>query len=177
MSAFSICLKPAKLAIKNFFLGMKAKNYICIIILMLSFVNYLQAQLPETVVENSPEQEAAKQTAKLEQELNLTLEQTKKIYEINLRYAKQRQLCNKRSEVMELIKKKDVEIQQVLSGDQYQQLLNKRNERSTMQVPTTEGIRNITPSYRPINERKSIESNSSNRMKQKNTSSKPSPRK
>jgi len=98
--------------------------------------------------EKTPEQEAVQQTSKLQQELDLNAEQVKKIYEINLRYAKQRQSVTKRSEAMELLKKKDGEIENALGKEKYQQLQNKRNERISIDVPTTSGMQNITPSYR-----------------------------
>jgi len=50
------------------------------------------------VLQRTPEQEAVKQTEKLQQELSLTAEQAKQIYEINLRYARERLISSKRSE-------------------------------------------------------------------------------
>lgn len=81
----------------------------------------------------TPEQEAVKQTEKLQQELNLSQDQAKQIYEINLRYAKERQISNKRSQALERNKNKNVEIQQVLSPDQNDKLQSKRYERSSIE--------------------------------------------
>ena len=58
----------------------------------------------------TPEQEAIKQTEKLQSELKLTDEQAKIVYEINLRYARERQLSNSRSQAMERIRNKNEEI-------------------------------------------------------------------
>ena len=80
--------------------------------------------------QRTPEQEAIKQTDKLQQELNLNGDQAKQIYEINLRYARERQFSNKRSEAMERMKNKTAEIQQVLSQEQFEKLQSKRFERT-----------------------------------------------
>jgi hypothetical protein len=108
----------------------------------------MRAQEMGNLPEKTPEQEAMQQTSKLQQELDLNAEQVKKVYEINLRYAKQRQSVTKRSEAMELLKRKDGEIENALGKEKYQQLQNKRNERISIDVPTTSGMQNITPSYR-----------------------------
>ena len=64
-----------------------------------------------SVTDRTPEQEAIKQTEKLQSELKLTDEQAKIVYEINLRYARERQLSNSRSQAMERIRNKNEEIQ------------------------------------------------------------------
>lgn len=83
----------------------------------------------------TPEQEATRQTEKLKQELNLTPQQSKEVYEINLRYAKQRQVSNSRTEAMERIKNKDADLKRVLDNEQYDRLQNKHYERSTYKIP------------------------------------------
>jgi Spy/CpxP family protein refolding chaperone len=95
----------------------------------------------------TPEQEAIKQTEKLQQELELTPEQAKQIYEINLRYARERQISNTRSEALERMKNKDSDIQRVLNENQYNQLQNKRYERSS--INNQPNIRSIQPSTSP----------------------------
>ena len=85
-------------------------------------------------LQRTPEQEAMKQTDKLQQELNLTPEQVKQIYDINLRYARERQISNKRSEAMERMKNKNAEIQQVLSQEQNEKLQSKRYERTNSEL-------------------------------------------
>jgi len=83
------------------------------------------------VLQRTPEQEAVKQTEKLQQELSLTTEQAKQIYEINLRYARERLISSRRSEGLERAKNKNAEIQQVLSADQNDKLQSKRYERTS----------------------------------------------
>ncbi len=83
--------------------------------------------------QRTPEQEAVKQTDKLQQELNLNAEQAKQVYEINLKYARERQISNTRSQAMERMKNKNVEIQQVLNEEQNSKLQSKRYEHSTFE--------------------------------------------
>ncbi len=90
----------------------------------------LSAQENAVVLQRTPEQEASKQTDKLQQELNLNTDQAKQIYEINLRYARERQISNKRSEALERMKNKNAEIQQILSQEQNEKLQLKRYERT-----------------------------------------------
>jgi hypothetical protein len=85
------------------------------------------------VLQRTPEQEAAKQTEKLQQELNLSTGQVKLVYEINLRYARERQISNTRSEAMERMKNKNNEIQRILSAEQNNRLQTKRYERTTQE--------------------------------------------
>jgi len=86
-----------------------------------------------SVPQRTPEQEAAKQTEKIQQELNLTADQIKQLYEINLRYARERQVSNTRSQAMERIKNKNTEMQRILTENQYNQLQNKRYERTSIE--------------------------------------------
>lgn len=86
-----------------------------------------------SVPQRTPEQEAAKQTEKIQQELNLTPDQIKQVYEINLRYARERQVSNTRSQAMERIKNKNTEMQRILTESQYNQLQNKRYERTSIE--------------------------------------------
>lgn len=86
-----------------------------------------------SVPQRTPEQEAVKQTEKIQQELNLTPNQIKQVYEINLRYARERQVSNTRSEAMERIKNKNSDMQLILTENQYNQLQNKRYERSSIE--------------------------------------------
>ena len=81
--------------------------------------------------ERTSDDEALQQTEKLQKELNLSTEQTKQIYEINLRYARLRQKSNTRSEAMERIKNKNAEIQLKLTEGQKTKLMNKQYERSS----------------------------------------------
>ena len=89
-----------------------------------------KAQETPVVMQRTPEQEAAKQTEKLQQELSLTQEQVRKVYEINLRYARARQVSNTRTEAMERMKNKNADLEKVLTADQNERLQSKRYERS-----------------------------------------------
>jgi len=93
----------------------------------------IHSQVNRIVPERTPEQEASRQTEKLQQELNLTPEQSQRMYEINLRYERQRQISNTRSEAMERIKNKNADIQHILSDEQNNRLQNKRYERSSFE--------------------------------------------
>jgi len=68
--------------------------------------------------------------------LNLNQEQANHIYEINLRYARERQISNKRSEALERMKNKNAEIKQILSPEQNDRLLSKRYERTYLETNT-----------------------------------------
>jgi hypothetical protein len=111
---------------------MKTFKFISFSLLLFFLIMPLHAQDNTVAPQRTPEQEAAKQTEKLQQELNLSPEQTKQIYEINLRYARERQISNTRSEAMERMKNKNNEIQRVLNQEQNNRLQTKRYER-TMQ--------------------------------------------
>jgi len=100
----------------------------------------MQSQENSVVPQRTPEQEAAKQTEKLQQELGLTPEQTKQVYEINLKYARERQVSNTRSEAVERMKNKNADIQKILTAEQSDRLQTKRYERSA--VETASGNRN-----------------------------------
>lgn len=79
-----------------------------------------------SVNDRTPEQEAALQTEKLQKELNLTPEQAKSIYEINLRYAHERRQSNKRADAVNRIGKKNEEINRVLNQKQHQELQSRK---------------------------------------------------
>lgn len=108
--------------------------------LLFAFVISLTLTVPMSgqdnaaVPQRSPEQEAVKQTERLQQELNLTPDQAKHIYEINLRYARERQISNKRAEALVRMKNKNSEIQQVLNHEQNEKLQTKRYERTSIQM-------------------------------------------
>lgn len=121
----------------RFNLLMKSYKKILFLFLMLSFVSaYAENQNndPVSVNQRTPEQEASKQTEKLQNELNLSREQVKALYQINLRYAQARQNTTGRSEVMRIIKKKDDDIRRVLTDEQNQQLETKRITRQQIEV-------------------------------------------
>lgn len=103
--------------------------------LILTIVSFSQENT--VIPKRTPEQEATKQTEKLQQELNLNQDQVKQVYEINLRYARERQISNKRSEAMERMKNKNADIEQVLSPEQNTRLQTKRYERTYFDTNTS----------------------------------------
>src|SRR5665647_2763256 len=112
---------------------MKNGIKILLLSLFLSLGLSIRSQDNVSVPQRTPEQEAVKQTEKIQQELNLTSEQIKQVYEINLRYARERQVSNTRSQAMERIKNKNIEMQRILTENQYNQLQNKRYERTSIE--------------------------------------------
>ena len=95
--------------------------------ILLSANNNTQENAPAP--SRTPEQEAALQTQKMQQELNLTQEQSQAIYEINLKHARERQVSKSRSEALERVRNKDAEMREVLTRDQYIRLQDKRYDR------------------------------------------------
>lgn len=110
-------------------------KYINIVILCCCF-SAVYSQDNTAVPERTPEQEAARQTEKLQQELQLTSEQTRKVYEVNLKYARARKESNTRSESVKRIKDKESELMNILDARQRTNLQNKRYERSSFQPST-----------------------------------------
>ncbi|MFV0472067.1 MAG: hypothetical protein ACK5L7_08575 [Paludibacteraceae bacterium] len=84
--------------------------------------------------QRTPEQEASKQTEKLQYELDLTPEQVKIIYQINLKYAQARKNTVSRVDAMEIIKNKDEDIKRALNDNQYRQLTSKRATRQQVEI-------------------------------------------
>jgi hypothetical protein len=105
-----------------------------LILFFFAFSVSLSAQESGNVSQRTPEQEAARQTERLKQELNLSPEQVREVYNINLYYAIQRQTSNSRAEAMERIRNKDADLKRVLNAEQYNQLQNKHYERSTHRI-------------------------------------------
>lgn len=134
----------------------RIKKILFILLLTISAPVFVAAQ-SMSISDRTPEQEAAKQTEKLQKELNLSAEQTNKIYEINLRYARARQQSGRRSDAMERIKNKDNEIKRELSPNQYNQLTTKRMEVQSVEVG--EKVR-----YTRTNPQNRIETNRSRRQ-------------
>lgn len=104
--------------------------------MLLCLVSAIRSQENTVISQRIPEQEALKQTEKLQQELDLTNEQTRQIYEINLRYARERQVSNTRTQAMERIKNKNAEFEQILNTEQNNRLQNKRYERTSFSSPS-----------------------------------------
>ena len=136
---------------------MKVLRCILSLVLLLTVNQFGSSQINANMPERTPEQEAIKQTEKLQQAVQLTPEQVTRAYEINLKYARERQISNKRSEAVERLKSKNDEINRILNKEQGEQLQSKRYQRSTFQVPATggsgvpvsgAGYRSAAPSYR-----------------------------
>ena len=124
----------------------KMRNTLKIVFAVLSIALMPMLALAQNDTDNSlnqrtPEQEATKQTEKFQSELNLTPEQTKAVYQINLRYAQARKNVSRRSDAMEIIKNKDESLRKVLTQDQYTQLESKRT--SYQQVEGSESTQRL----------------------------------
>jgi hypothetical protein len=119
------------------------RNYSYLIFLFLLLLP-LVGQENLSTPQRTPEQEAGRQTERLQKELQLNAEQSKLINEINLRYARLRQTSNTRSEAMERMKNKDAEMRKVLSPTQYSTLQNMRMERSRVNANPSQTT--VTPS-------------------------------
>jgi hypothetical protein len=113
---------------------------IFLFLLLLPLVGQENLSTPQ----RTPEQEASRQTERLQKELQLNAEQSKLINEINLRYARLRQTSNTRSEAMERMRNKDAEMRKVLSPTQYSTLQNMRMERSRVNANPSQTT--VTPS-------------------------------
>jgi len=117
------------------------------------FVIFLSWQLVAQEVistpERTPEEEATSQTERMQQELQLTTEQVKKVYEINLKYARERQISNSRTEAVERSKNKEAELKKVLTDEQFARLQNKRYEQSNYQTGSGGVVPATGSSFRP----------------------------
>lgn len=122
-------------------------NLLKIIVLFLLFLlpTLSFGQESTSIPERTPEQEAAKQTEKLQQELNLSTEQARQVHEINLKYARARKVSNTRMDAIQRIKDKEIELSRILSDQQQSQLQNKRYERSSFQ---SNDNRQVNPAVR-----------------------------
>ena len=111
---------------------MKILKYILLVFLVVVAVS-ISGQENTAMPERTPEQEAVKQTEKMQQELKLTPEQARQIHEINLKYARARKVSNTRSDAIQRIKDKEADISRILNDNQRSTLQNKRYERSSFQ--------------------------------------------
>lgn len=124
---------------------MKVFKFVSFILILMTLGLPAYCQENSIIPKRTPEQEAAKQTEKLQQELDLNQDQVKEVYKINLRYARERQISNKRSEAMERMKNKNADIQQVLSQEQNNRLQTKRYERTYLETNTFRQNQSINP--------------------------------
>lgn len=131
---------------------MRILKFKLLFFLLLTVSLHGNSQNNTNMPERTPEQEAVKQTDKLQEAVRLTPEQVRKAYEINLKYARERQLSNKRTEAIERLKNKNEDINKLLNKEQNEQLKFKRYQHSTFEVPATTGS-NIVPAgsgYRQV---------------------------
>ena len=111
----------------------------------------LHAQENTTAPVRTPEQEAAFNTEKMQKELNLSGEQARAVYEINLRHARERKVATSRSQALERVRLKDNQIQQVLTREQYNALQEKRYDRNPNIVPAGSSSFRTSPELRDQN--------------------------
>lgn len=121
------------------------RRYIVLVFLAIGLPIFVNAQ-GTSVTDRTPEQEAAKQTEKMQKELNLTPEQAKDVYDINLKYARERKQSNKRSDAVSRIKKKNEEISKILNARQNNELKTKRADTQSVEI---DGKRNFTRTTGP----------------------------
>lgn len=126
-----------------------------IAILGFAFTFSINATAQSTsVTDRTPEQEATKQTEKLQKELNLTPDQVKHVYDINLKYAHERKQANKRTDAVTRIKKKNEEISRVLSKKQNDELLSKRTRVQSVEIGGERRYTRTDPTNRADNIRR-----------------------
>ena len=130
---------------------MRQIKFILLIILAAINTSVFSVAQTVSVTDRTPEQEAIKQTEKLQSELKLTDEQAKTVYEINLRYARERQLSNSRSQAMERIRNKNEEIQEVLSPQQYDELKYRKNDVQAVEIDNAKRYIRTNPQNRVNN--------------------------
>lgn len=132
---FGTVIAAISFALPVIYVRMKVFKCILVVLFLLTVaLPIVYSQENSTVPKRTPEQEASKQTDKLQQELNLSQSQANQVYEINLRYARERQISNKRSEALERTKNKNAEIKQVLSQEQNERLQTIRYERTYLEA-------------------------------------------
>ncbi len=96
---------------------------------------YILAQPPHAV-QRTPEQEAAKQTEMMKRDLALLPEQVDTIYALNLKYALLRRTSHSREEWATYLKQKDIDLQSILTAEQYEEHLQRKHKRHhTHSVP------------------------------------------
>lgn len=136
---------------------MKSRIVYIMLFTLLFFASKIAAQT--STDQRTPEQEATKQTEILQSELNLSPEQTKQVYQINLRYEKVRQNTSSRKTALQVIRQKNEEIQQVLTQQQKGQLQNRRAVRPAGEVQnridelspqTQRSLRTMQNNSRPV---------------------------
>ncbi|MDR2824603.1 MAG: hypothetical protein LBB41_05330 [Prevotellaceae bacterium] len=108
-----------------------------LLVIVMSFIFntlrvYAQTEVNGQTVARSPEAEALRQTERMKIDLDLTSTQEKLVYNINLKYEKERHQSNSRTQALERIRSKNEELRKVLSEQQYARLQRKRYDQSTL---------------------------------------------
>lgn len=110
----------------------KVRIWIVVLFVGLFLPVYVSGQQEDAhLPQRTPEYEAMRQTERMKIDLELTPEQEKLVYNINLKYERERQLSNKRSDALERIKNKNADLKKVLTDKQYNMLQRKRYDQST----------------------------------------------
>lgn len=96
-------------------------NRICFLISSLGLVGCLYAQMPQRL----PEEEAAKHTEMMCRELNIRdTTQRRKIFNMYLHHAYQRQQSNTRMEQLQRMEAANEELKTILTPEQYSRFMN-----------------------------------------------------
>lgn len=111
---------------------MHRNRNVIIFIFSLFLILPFYGQENSTLPQRTPEHEASKQTERMQSELGLTDEQVKLVYDINLRYERERIVSNRRKDALERMQKKNEDLKKVLSEEQYAKLQSKRYSRNTV---------------------------------------------
>lgn len=125
-------------------------RFYVVLFLAFSLAFLAKGQDNNAVPERTPEQEAAKQTEKLKQDLRLSAEQVALAHEINLKYARARQVSNTRAEAVQRMKDKEADLMKILNYEQRVLLQNKRYERSYFR-PSPSALRQQPTDEKPQN--------------------------
>jgi len=120
----------------------------CLLLIIPGIVQFSIAQDTYTTPSRTPEQEAAFLTEKMKKDLQLTPEQSKIIYEINLRYARERKVETSRIQALERVRLKEAEIQQILTNDQISRMQERRVNRNPSASPSDSREYTTQPQYR-----------------------------
>jgi hypothetical protein len=118
-----------------FFIMFKIRLY-CLLLIILCATQISLSQDSYSTPSRTPEQEAAFLTEKMKKDLYLTSEQSQAIYEINLRYARERKVETSRIKALERVRLKENEIQQVLTAEQISRMQEKRINRNPSVNPS-----------------------------------------
>lgn len=117
---------------------MKQVLNLLLFLLLVTSVHMSYAQDKKQSPDRSPETMARKNADRMKQELNLTDDQTTKVYEINLRHQKERQADRakaekERSEKLANAKNKmdqrNAELKKILTDEQYNKMIQHQQEK------------------------------------------------